>query len=465
MSVEPTHATSAYWARWQGHVINDLFPLARYLGGSDHSGVFLTQCAAHFPSQVAVKLIPTTQIAAQARLTRWKKLSALTHPHLLGLFECGGCHLDGSLYLYVVMEYAEQTLAQLLQRRAQTDAEAREMLLPILDALAVLHGQNLVHGGLKPSNILVVGEQLKLASDTIHRVGESIVGSGAPTIYDPPEARHGGASTAGDMWALGVSLSEALALRPPQGLGGSLKAATLPADFSPAFRKIVARSLSTSPQKRPNVAEFMAWLGGQTVASAPAAAHTPAAPKSKPKVHEPTPLTTQRPQVASEAKPALPVRTQPLKPLVLPAAVLGALVVFVLVWTTVRALISHRAPTHVVPTPAVAEVKLPAPSVSTSAPAVPPVALHEALPDVPQGVLESIRGHINIGVRVIVEPGGSVFAALEDRTSASKRLQRLAIDAAKEWAFPPAVTPSRRLMQIQFDFSRDGTTATARALD
>ena len=44
------------------------------------------------------------------------------------------------------MEYADQTLAQLLLHRALTDAEAREMLLPTLDALAFLHGRNLVQG-------------------------------------------------------------------------------------------------------------------------------------------------------------------------------------------------------------------------------------------------------------------------------------------------------------------------------
>jgi hypothetical protein len=108
-------------------------------------------------------------------------------------------------------------------------------------------------------------------------------------------------------------------------------------------------------------------------------------------------------------------------------------------------------------------VQLPAPP--ASAPPVPPVALHEAIPDVPQSVLQSIHGHINIGVRVVVEQDGSVFAALEDRTSASKYLQRLAIQAAKEWTFPPADTPIRRLMQIRFDFTREGTTASALSLD
>ena len=75
------------------------------------------------------------------------------------------------------MEYADQTLAQLLLQRALTEAEAREMLLPILDALAFLHGRNLVHGQLKPTNILVVGDQLKLASDTIRRVREGKMGT------------------------------------------------------------------------------------------------------------------------------------------------------------------------------------------------------------------------------------------------------------------------------------------------
>jgi hypothetical protein len=66
-----------------------------------------------------------------------------------------------------------------------------------------------------------------------------------------------------------------------------------------------------------------------------------------------------------------------------------------------------------------------------------------------------------VWVRVIVEPDGSVFAATADRLGPSRYFQRLAIDAAKDWTFPPSDTQSRRLMQIRFDFSRDGTTGHA----
>src|SRR5580698_10050877 len=226
MSVEPSQLTSANWTKWQGHVINDKLRLGRYLGGSDHGGVFLTESAAHPSSQVAVKLVPTTRAVVQARLPVWKQVSALTHRHLLGLLECGGCRLDGSPHLYVLMEYADQTLAQLLQQRTLTDDEAREMLVPILDALAFLHGRNLVQGQLKPSNILVVGDQLKLASDTIRRVDDGT---------------HGSSSTAGDIWALGATLFEALTRRAP---GNPAEAVALPADFPEALRDVVSRCLS-----------------------------------------------------------------------------------------------------------------------------------------------------------------------------------------------------------------------------
>ena len=135
-------------------------------------------------------------------------------------------------HLYVVMEYADETLAQLLEHRALTDDEAREMLLPILDALAFLHGRNLVQGQLKPANVLVVGDQLKLASDTIRRVDNVTVGTSPPSIYDPPEARHGSVPPPVMSGRSGSSLSKrSLALR-QLGLGQARGAAVLPPDFS-----------------------------------------------------------------------------------------------------------------------------------------------------------------------------------------------------------------------------------------
>ena len=481
MSVEASESISEVWPRWQGHVINGVFHLGRYLGCSDHSGVFLTKSAARGPSEVVVKLVPTNRALVESQLPRWKRAGGLAHPHLLRLLEWGGCQLDGLPYLYTVMEYADQTLAQLLLHRALTDDEAREMLLPTLDVLAFLHGRNLVQGQLKPANILVVGDQLKLASDRIRRVSEGTMSTNTPTVYDPPEARHGSSSTAGDIWALGVSLFEALTRRPPSGLGEPREAIVLPADFSPAFRDIVARCLSPSPQDRPSVAELVDWTCGRSAGSVPAATIQPAAVvPPEPRTPEPAPPRTASPQVAPEAARPAPSVAQSPKPRALLTVMVGAVVILALGWTGVRVFRTHRTPapppvqaaggsvsqTPRAAAPAVAEARAPVSAVSATKPGQSDVttsrlALQELIPDVARSARRTIRGHIKVWVRVIVDQDGSVYAAVADRTGPSRYFQRLAIEAAKKWTFSPVDTPSRRLMQVRFDFSRDGATGRA----
>jgi TonB family protein len=484
MSVEADEVASELWTRWQGQVINGVYPLGRYLGCSDHSGVFLTKHAAR-PADVAIKLVPTNRSLAESQLPRWKRAAALAHPHLLRLFECGGCQLDGLPYLYIVMEYADQTLAQLLLHRAMTDDEAREMLPPILDGITFLHGRNLVHGQLKPANVLVVGDQLKLASDTIRRVNEGPISLSAPTIYDSPESRKGSHSTAADIWALGASLFEAVARRPPAGGSEPGVAVVLPSDFSPAFRDVVTRCLSPDPHDRPSVTELLALAGGGSPGPEPAATSQSAAlPPSETGTREPAPPRIAPAQVVRDAPRSTRSKAESHKRLTWLAMVLGAILVLSLGWTGLRGLRtlhtdaspppSVQAPEGVSQSPdakpsAPGEGRAPAPGSSIqnsgrSEGGASPLALHQVIPEVPQSVRRTIQGHIKVWVRVTVNPHGSVFAAVADRTGPSRYFQRQAIEAAKKWTFPAVDAPPQRTLQIRFDFSRDGTTGQAVAL-
>ncbi len=182
---------SDVWTQWEGQVINGTLPLRRCLGMSDHSGVFLTEYAARELPNAALKLVPLIPTLAESQLAHWAAAAALTHPNLIRLFETGRCQLGGQHYLYVVMDYAEQNLAHLLQHRPLSETEVREMLPLTFDALTFLHDRGLVQGQLKPSNVLVVGNQLKLASDTIRPAGEATASIGTLSLYNPPEARDG----------------------------------------------------------------------------------------------------------------------------------------------------------------------------------------------------------------------------------------------------------------------------------
>jgi serine/threonine-protein kinase len=459
MSVEPSEFASEVWTRLQGHVVNGVFPLGRYLGCSDHSGVFLTRSAGH-PAEVAIKLVPTNRALAESQLPRWKRAGAVAHPHLLRLFEWGGCQLEGLPYMYVVMEYADQTLAQLLQHRPMTDDEAQELLPPVLEVLGFLHSRSLVQGQLKPTNILVVGEQLKLASDTVRRFSEGAVSDSGPSVYDPPESGHGGSSAAGDVWALGVTLFEALTRRRPPGLGEPRGAMAVPVDFSPVFRDLVVRSLALRPQDRLSVSDLVAWIRGRASGSA--------APP-EPRTPEPAPSPTATVEVAPEATRPAASAAQSRKPPALLAVLLGAVVILALGWAGLHLLRTHRAPAAPpaqASGPALPSPGVPAAAVQPRAPgknevAKPPSAPHEVIPEVAQSARRTIRGHINVWVRVVVDQDGSVLAAAFDRAGPSRYFQQVAIDAARKWTFPAASTPSRRTIQIRFDFSRDATTAHA----
>ena len=257
---------SETWSRWEGQSVNGAFPLRRCLGSSDHSGVFLTEYAERNLPNVALKLVPAIPTLAESQLSQWGEAARLEHPNLIRIHETGRCQLGGSHYLYVVMDYAEQNLAQLLLHRALSEAEVREMLPLTLEALAFLHSRNLVQGQLKPSNVLVVENRLALASDTVRPADEATASIGMLSIHYPPEARDGSFSTAGDVWALGVTLCQALTQRTPLQSTERRDLVVLPPDIPPAFNDVLRRCLARNPGQRPSIGELQEWLKTGTLA-------------------------------------------------------------------------------------------------------------------------------------------------------------------------------------------------------
>ncbi len=149
----------------------------------------------------------------------------------------------------------------------------------MLDSLAFLHDKKLVQGRLMPSNVLVVGDQIKLASDTIRPISESGRASNLTSAYMPPEARDGTRTAASDVWALGVTLTEALCRQKPANLHTDQM--VLPPELSPAFRGVIARCLSRRAKDRPTVNELQVWArGAQMVASLASTGSHKALPES-----------------------------------------------------------------------------------------------------------------------------------------------------------------------------------------
>src|SRR5437868_11999699 len=136
--------------QWEEQVVNGTYPLRQYVGGSDHSAVFLTEILSENPRKAAIKLIAAHEANADIQLGRLKLAAKLSHPHLLQNFEVGKCQLEDHQLLFVAMEYADETLSQILPQRPLSPQETRDLLTPALDTLAFIHNNGFAHGHLKP---------------------------------------------------------------------------------------------------------------------------------------------------------------------------------------------------------------------------------------------------------------------------------------------------------------------------
>ncbi len=300
------------WTKWESLVINGVFPLRRFLSRSNHSVVFLTEHRAKNVPDAAIKLVPADPVRGEAQLACWRMDASLSHPHLIRLFDVGRCQLGGHNFIFVVMEFADQTLAQLLSHRALTAGEVREMLPPTLDALSFLHRKRLVQGQLKPPNILVVNDQLKLASDTIRPAGASTVSVAESSLYDPPEAKDGRMFGAGDVWALGVTLIEALTQQTPSWPDESSDTVCLPATLAPEYADTLRRCLNLNPANRPTIADLEAQFKQPTAFPAPAAEPVRANPAAQPTpAAQPNPALEPDPGVQSRGAVQSQLALQP----------------------------------------------------------------------------------------------------------------------------------------------------------
>lgn len=393
------------WKLWQGELADGKFPLERYLGGSESSAVFLTR----FDSgRAAIKFVPAGQVQAGELVDRWNRAATLHHPHLIPIFAAGTCALAGMPVAYLVMEYAAENLSEVLRERPLTTDETREMLQPVADALAYLHGQGMAHGNLKPSNILAVEDSVKISSE-------------AMWAGDP----------AADIRALGVTLVEALTRQPTAAQDDGLPA---------SFREMAENCLHHDPRLRWSAARVAAWLRspGQPAVTLPASA----APGAKP----------------AAGKLRFRYYAAALTLIALGLAIVGGLVMR----RKAAPVPSASAPAGPPPTEPSSAGQMAAPS------AVPPVPqaaqdaiTHRVLPDIPAKARGTVHGKATVVVKVVVDPSGNVKEAVLER-GGSPYFGKLALEAARQWQFRPVEGKALRNWNLRFEISQTATQVTVR---
>ncbi len=198
----------------------------------------------------------------EAQLAAARAVARLSHEHVAMVIDRG--EHDGRPL--VVLEHVRgENLQERIERFAPlASGEVVTYALQIARALAYAHGHGVIHGNLRPGNVLLTEEHdVKL----VDFGGGSYVAQLVGDPFAAPELREVDATAppepSDDIYALGALVFVALTEQAPQAGLDQGELQLLRPDVSPRLAAIVARAVATDPADRfLSMREFAAELSG-----------------------------------------------------------------------------------------------------------------------------------------------------------------------------------------------------------
>ncbi|MEV0267431.1 MAG: protein kinase [Hamadaea sp.] len=243
-----------------------------------------------------------------------RTMATINHPGVVDIYDYG----SDQQVAYLVMEYVEgDALSRTLARVGRlTPARTMALIAQAAEALEAAHLKGIVHRDVKPGNLLVRANGTLVLTD--FGIARSAVASqltaagavlGTASYLAPEQAAGQTATTASDIYSLGVVAYQCLSGRRPFDGDNPIEIAmkhvrmtppALPPDVPPAVRAIVERAMAKDPSARWPSAAIFAAASRQAAAvlssEQSGRAASPSAPVS-PVPYSPAPSSPARPPV------------------------------------------------------------------------------------------------------------------------------------------------------------------------
>ena len=226
---------------------------------------------------VAIKLFPKQLATGEARqrfIQEARVVGQLSHASIITLHDMG---IDEATQTpYLVMEYLEgQALDRILEKGSIPFPKACAWAAEVASALAVAHRKGVIHGDVKPANMLITDDgRVKLMDFGMARLASRDSAAtplaGTPAYWCPEQIVGKPQDGRSDIFSLGVVLYEMVTGKRPfdadslQGICGRVLSSTpLPASQANSslprgFDEVVGRCLAKEPAARYTTAGVLA---------------------------------------------------------------------------------------------------------------------------------------------------------------------------------------------------------------
>lgn len=245
-----------------GRIVNARYRLEDVLGAGGASEVYRgTDLRLNRP--VAVKLfrvgssVGTDAESARRFTDEAQTLANLNHPGVVSVYDSG---LEGDQPYLVTELVSGWTLREVLGQEQLPLDEITRIGVDLTDVLGHVHQQGLVHGDIKPSNVLIGRDNRVRLTDfgAARPIDPSRPDFGTPTYLAPEQVRGEWAGPPADVFALGLVLLEAVTGRVEYpGAGREAAEARLnrspeiPAELPDTLRRALLAMTEPDPRERP----------------------------------------------------------------------------------------------------------------------------------------------------------------------------------------------------------------------